>query len=532
MPRAPRKICRGIAGEPQHAGQDAPGRTGQHGRRLAGSRRGLACEQAYWLISPVAQAIEPGQARSTVALRRPTDANLTMRFLEPHWILTHHAVSILSNALVLVLVLSLLRQRRRPVGTAIAWLLSIVLIPYFGIPLYLVFGGRKLKQRVARKRRLEPGVQPMSDGRAQHAALGPHARSTLDDVLWLDEGVLAFETLLREIRRAERTIRIVTFVLSDDDAGRPLVQALIAQARAGLEVRLLIDDLLRFHAPRAALRELVRAGGRVERFMPLVHLPFLGHNNLRNHRKIAMFDGQRAIVGGMNLGHEYMGPTPDPARWRDLSLLVQGEAVHDLDLVFRADWEFACGERLPAPPRPSPGPLPVKVVPSGPDSASDPIYDADLTAIFRAEQRIWIATPYFVPDEALLRALVIAVRRGVEVRVLTPARSNHLLSDLASASCLRDLSAAGVAIHRFPKMLHAKTLLVDETLCVVGSANFDMRSLFLNYEIALFFEGGAQIERLSCWFEASFPGCRVGAPPAGAVRSVIDDIARLVAPLV
>ncbi len=454
-----------------------------------------------------------------------------MSFLEPHWILTHHAVSIVSNVLVLVLVLSLLRQRRRPVGTAIAWLLSIILIPYFGIPLYLVFGGRKLKQRVARKRRLEPGAQPMSDGTGQHAALGARAHSTLAHVQWLDDGVLAFETFLREIRGAERTIRIVTFVLSNDDAGRPLVEALIERARAGVEVRLLIDDLLRFHAPRAALRELVRAGGRVERFMPLVHLPFLGHNNLRNHRKIAMFDGQRAIIGGMNLGHEYMGPGPDPARWRDLSLLVEGEAVHELDVVFRADWEFACGERLSATARLEPGPLTVKVVPSGPDSASDPIYDADLTAIFRAERRVWIATPYFVPDDALLRALVIAVRRGVEVRVLTPARSNHLLSDLASASCLRDLSAEGVAVHRFHKMLHAKTLLVDDSLCVVGSANFDMRSLFLNYEIALFFNGAGEIERLSQWFEQTFPSSCLGAPPASALRSVIDDLARLIAPL-
>jgi cardiolipin synthase A/B len=448
-----------------------------------------------------------------------------MRYLMPHWILTHHAVSIISNLMVIVLVVSLLRQRRRPVGNAIAWLLSIVLIPYVGIPLYLVFGGRKLKRRVQRKRRLD------SDTIANSGPLESRALSSLHSVEWLDDGVLAYETFLREIQNAQRSIRIVTFVISDDDAGRPLVAALIERAKAGLEVRLLIDDLLRFHAPRGQLRELVLAGARVERFMPLVHVPFLGHNNLRNHRKIALFDGRRAIAGGMNLGHEYMGPSPDDQRWRDLSLLVQGEAVFELDAVFRADWEFACGEVLAEPARQSPGPIPVRVVPSGPDSASDPIYDADLTAIFRAERRIWIATPYFVPDDALLRALVIAVRRGVDVRVLAPAHSNHLLSDLASASCLRDLSAAGVAIHQFGKMLHAKTLLVDDTLCVVGSANFDMRSLFLNYEIALFFSGSAEVQRLKIWFEAGFPTCHVGPPPVGPIRSAIDDVARLVAPL-
>ncbi|MEI9935966.1 MAG: phospholipase D-like domain-containing protein [Pseudomonadota bacterium] len=439
----------------------------------------------------------------------------------PYWLLTHQAVSIASNLLVLLLVASLLRQRR-PTSNLIAWLLAIVLIPYLGIPLYLIFGGRKLKKRIRSKRRLDADRDRSKTGDGQ---------TSLQTVRWLDEGVLAYDSFLAEIRGAERSIRIVTFVLSDDDAGRPLVHALIERARQGLEVRLLIDDLLHFHVPHGLLRELVLAGARVERFMPLLHLPFRGHSNLRNHRKIAVFDGERAIVGGMNLGHEYLGPTPDPARWRDLSLLVVGAAVAELDAVFRADWEFACGERLSAPvPLPA-GEIELRVVPSGPDAASDPIYDADLSAIFRAERRIWIATPYFLPDEVLLRALMIAVRRGVEVRVLTPARSNHSLSDFASGSCLRDLSAAGVTIQRFRRMLHAKTLLVDDSLCVVGSANFDMRSLFLNYEIALFFSGRAEVERLSEWFAASFAECSLGPPRAGVLRAALDDAARLVAPL-
>ncbi len=440
---------------------------------------------------------------------------------QPHWFLTHHVVSIVTNLLVLVFVVSLLRQRR-PAGSAIAWLLAVVLLPYVGIPLYLVLGGRKLESRARKKQRLavNPGV----------GALGV-SPSSLASVEWLDDGVLAFECFMSQIRGAKRSIRIVTFVLADDEAGRPIVRALLERAREGLEVRLLIDDLLRFHAPRAALQELVAAGARVERFMPLLHLPFRGHGNLRNHRKIALFDGERAIVGGMNLGLEYMGPKPDPARWRDLSLLVHGAAVAELDAVFCADWLFACGERL-APPVPlEPGPIAVRVVPSGPDAVTDPIYDADLTAIFRAEKRVWIATPYFLPDEALIRALIIAVRRGVEVCVLTPEHSNHQLSDLAAASCLRDLSAEGVVIRRFVKMLHAKTLLVDDTLCVVGSANFDMRSLFLNYEIALFFTGHAEVARLCAWFEASFAYASVGPPRAGVIRSALDDVARLVAPL-
>jgi cardiolipin synthase len=430
-------------------------------------------------------------------------------------------VSIATDVLVLGFVVSLLRQRR-PVGSAIAWLLAVVLIPYVGVPLYLVFGGRKLSRRAAGKRRLGSG--------APLAALRARAPSTLSQVEWLDDGVRAYERFLAEILNARRSIRIVTFLVADDETGRSLLEALTRRAKDGLEVRLLIDDLLRFHAPRAALAALVAAGAKVERFMPLVHVPFRGHGNLRNHRKIAIFDGERAIVGGMNLGQEYMGRNPDQRRWRDLSLVVTGEAVSELDAVVCADWLFACGETLSAAAKSEPGAIAVQVVPSGPDSESDPIYDADLTAIFRAEHRIWIATPYFVPDEALVRALMIAVRRGVDVRVVTPERSNHLLSDLASGSCLRDLSAAGVGIFRFARMLHAKTLLVDDELAVVGSANFDMRSLFLNYEIALFFSGPAEVRRLSQWFEDTFVETRSGPPRAGVLRAALDDVARLIAP--
>lgn len=430
-------------------------------------------------------------------------------------------MALATDVLVLGFVVSLLRQRR-PAGSAIAWLLAVILIPYLGVPLYLVFGGRKLSRRARQKQRLV--------SHADAKGLRGWASSTLARVRWLDDGVVAYEELLAQIRSARQSIRIVTFVIGNDETGRALVKALVERAREGLEVRVLLDDLLRFQAPRTLFRELVDAGARVERFMPLLHVLFRGHGNLRNHRKIAIFDGERALVGGMNLGAEYMGPRPDPERWRDLSLLVEGEAVSDLDEIVCADWRFTCGELLRPAVRAQSGSIPVQVIPSGPDSETDPIYDADLTAIFRAERRIWIATPYFVPDDTLLRALMIAARRGVDVRVVTPERSNHVISDLASASCLRDLSKAGVTIRRFRRMLHAKTLLVDDSLAVVGSANFDMRSLFLNYEIALFFSGNGEVERLSRWFEETFVETSHGPPRSRRFGNVLGDVARLIAP--
>ncbi len=267
--------------------------------------------------------------------------------------------------------------------------------------------------------------------------------------------------------------------------------------------------------------------------MPLVHIPFRGQANLRNHRKIAVFDGQRAITGGMNYADEYMGPRPNPDRWRDLSVLISGQGAATLDAIFRADWEFACREVLPSPQTASAGgPVPICVVPSGPDSASDPIYDAMLTLIFRAERRFWVATPYFVPDEPLARALSVAARRGVDVMVIVPNRSNHPVADLVGGPYLRDLADAGVRVRRVPRMMHAKAVLSDDSVAAVGSANFDMRSLFLDYEVSLFLTGEAEIRRLAQWFGDTVKDAADGPPVAGRIRRVIETAARLFSPLI
>jgi cardiolipin synthase len=174
----------------------------------------------------------------------------------------------------------------------------------------------------------------------------------------------------------------------------------------------------------------------------------------------------------------------------------------------------------------------MSVIPSGPDAPTDPIYDAILTAIFRAEHRFWIATPYFVPDEPLVRALAVAARRGVDVRLVVPAHSNHTLADLAAAPYLRDLALAGASIWRHKKMVHAKAMLADTTLGVVGSANFDMRSLFLDYEIALFLTGQSEIARLATWFDETVAGAVAGPPTAGRFRAQVESVARLLSPLI
>ncbi len=443
-----------------------------------------------------------------------------------------HLLSIVGFLMGAVLVATILAQRRAP-GTTYAWLLAIVLIPYVGVPLYLVFGGRKLRKREVKQALYAP--RPKSRGGTIAEMMctsgAPPIRSANQVELHVT-GELAFAAVIETLTAAQRSIHISTLILGNDEVGGAILDILEAKARAGLEVRVLLDAMFKFRADRGRLARLRDAGANFAWFNPVWHVPFRAHANLRLHRKIIVVDGRTAIVGGMNLATEYMGPTPSPTRWRDLSLRVVGGAVEDIDSVFRADWSYAAHETLAVTDAPATtGHAEIQVVGSGPDVASDLLYDAFLSAVFEARERLWIATPYFVPDEALVRGLVLAVRRGVDVRIIVPARSNHRTADLAGASYLRQVAEAGGTICCYqPGMMHAKSILVDNTFAVIGSANLDMRSLFLNFEISLFFTSPDEIGALARWFESTWPACGPLAS-AGRVRRVIESLARLIGPL-
>ena len=251
---------------------------------------------------------------------------------------------------------------------------------------------------------------------------------------------------------------------------------------------------------------------------------------MRNHRKLAIFDQTRALVGGMNLADEYMGVTPRIDRWRDLSVVLTGDLVAALAGVFQADWSFAGGGELQRAEPHAPAPD-AEVIPTGPDCADDPWHDALLQLIFDARHRICIATPYFAPDDSLLRGLQIAARRGVDVTIIVPARSNHWLADRVAGPMLREVAEAGAKVWRFsPAMLHAKCLLVDETITAVGSANFNARSLFLDFEISVVIRNPEHNRWMSAWFAETLRDCQPGPPMAHGVRRPIETVLRLFAP--
>ncbi|MDT7858342.1 phospholipase D-like domain-containing protein [Rubrivirga sp. S365] len=450
------------------------------------------------------------------------------------WILAHLAVVAVA-ALTLVAAGAILRERRSSQST-LAWLLAIVLVPYVGLPLYLALGTRKEKRPpipfpdFAQADALAEAQAPAADRLMRRYGLPGATGGNAFRLLGTGED--AYRALIDLVEGAERSVWVTLFILGDDDAGRGLLAALADAAGRGLDVRLSLDALGSRPLPKARLAPLQQAGGHVAFFEPLLHQPFRGRSNLRNHRKIFLADEARVMAGGMNVAHEYMGPTPDPERWHDLSFRIDGPAVADFVALFRSDWAWASREPLPAPaPRPVPaGPSTVQVVPAGPDVASDALFDLVLSLAFGAHERLWIVTPYFVPEDALARALALAARRDVDVRLVVPDPSNHRLADLARGPALRDLDAAGGRVLRHTGMIHAKALVADD-VALVGSANLDGRSLFLNSEVTVVVYDAPNVEAVASWIERLGDASTPGVEGVGPGRQLAEGAAGLVGPL-
>ncbi|MEH0021712.1 MAG: phospholipase D-like domain-containing protein [Desulfobacter sp.] len=453
--------------------------------------------------------------------------------------LLFHLGTILVDILVLSTLGHMVYQRREPTSM-MAWLLAIILLPYVAVPLYFIFRSRKLtRKRKSRFMQTRRGEIPREDATRIDLILRNNgiAGATLgNDFTFHSDGVKAYESLMEQIRSARSRIFISTYVLSSDEVAKTIIAALAQKASQGVDVRLLIDcigslPLYLFQWPLGRLR---RAGGRVVFHMPLLTRPFQNYVNLRNHRKIFLFDDTTVMAGGINISREYLGPSPSKGRWIDILFAVKGPAVFHYREIFTRDWNYCSDAALDLPdqlPEPQ-GDTGIQVVPSGPDIPGDALYEALLSAIFAARERIWIVTPYFVPDRGLLQALIIARHRGVDVKLITPANTNHLIADLGRSSFMRDLYLNGIEVHRFQGgMIHAKAILVDERGMMMGSANFDQRSLFLNYEAVSFIYSKQTIAQCETWMKQLLTRCTDRLAPAGRWRRMGENLMRIFAPL-
>ena len=474
-----------------------------------------------------------------------------LRYLLDHPVLPH-LLTIGGFLLAFFLVARLLAEKRQP-GNTFAWLLVIVLIPYVGVPLYLLFGGRKLKRLIARKSRIAPALEgstppfdltgPLLPTVQTINASGAFPPTGGNRVHFVVTGEDMFAELAQRIREAQHSIHITTFILGHDETGKKLVKLLAARAREGVKVRLLLDAVGSLFTSRHFVKPLREAGGEVARFLPVIPLSFRSTANLRNHRKIAVFDQHTAIVGGHNLAREYMGPTAWRKRWRDFGAVISGPAAALLNEVFLADWAFASGqsleklhvENVPEARRVE-GVSSMQVVVSGPDVVGDPLYEGIISMIQEAHSSIWIVTPYFIPDEVLFRSLMVKARAGVEIVLIVPAHSNHPITDYARRFYLRELEKAGANTMYFgPGMMHSKAIIVDDRMAMMGSANFDLRSLFVNFEVGVLLYTPADVVAMKAWAKDLVSSCRKLAKKRRRkfrlVGNVLEDLCRLLAPL-
>jgi cardiolipin synthase len=449
-----------------------------------------------------------------------------------YWLTLHGLVTLMA-VLVYVVTSHVLQQRRHPTA-AIAWVLFILLVPYLALPAFLTFGSRKQ----ARPRNQPLLMAPRSDAERRWAirtalALGQPPTASYHDLRLHADGSEALAALWETIAGARHSIDLCTFIIGRDAVGRALFERLIAKARAGVRVRLMLDGLGRLMRRHPDLRPLRAAGVQLTLFVPPLHSPLKGRTNLRDHRKLliadAAFETRRLWTGGRNLGCEYFEGQAGQPPWHDLTFDLCGAFVEQASTLFAHDWAFANGHSLSADkhvafdaPETTPH---AQLIASGPDQVDDTVYSLLVTAAYRAQQRIALVTPYFVPDAALLTALCLAARRGVHVDLLLPAHSNHRLSDVARRRALRSLAAAGGRVWQVPHMLHAKLAVIDDTLALAGSTNLDSRSLFLNYELMVAFHDGDTVRRFAAWFEREKAGAaRIELRRAGWAADVAEGL--------
>jgi cardiolipin synthase A/B len=419
---------------------------------------------------------------------------------------------------------------------AIAWAVSLNTFPYVAVPAYWILGRSRFQGYITARQsdnaRVKDAIEQIMENIApyrvdlsgmENAPAGlaaerlagfPYLRGNQVDLLV--DGDATFGSILKGIDAAQHYVLFQFFIVHDDEIGREVQRRLIAKAREGVRIFFLYDEVGSHDLPDRYLNELREAGAKASPFHTRKGSGNRFQLNFRNHRKVVVVDGRVGWIGGHNVGDEYLGRDPRFGHWRDTHIRVEGPAVLGAQASFAQDWQWATGELLDLNwiPKPSAhGDLPVLILPSSP---ADDLETATLMfthAINTARHRIWIASPYFVPDRGVISALQLAGLRGVDVRILIPEKPDHLLVYLAAFSYFEDAGRTGVRFYRYQDgFLHEKAMLIDYLAATIGTANFDNRSFRLNFEITGVVADSAFASEVERMFQNDFAKAReVGA---------------------
>lgn len=407
-----------------------------------------------------------------------------------------------------------LSRRHSPQGT-IAWMLGLFLLPAVVVPLYLLLGVARIRRHTSARKTRRNIEQYLKQHNAWNAPASKLSRTLTrstgyapcsgNAVRILRDGNDTYRDMLQAIQQAKDFILLEFFIIRNDRVGAILRQSLEERAKAGVRVYVIYDEVGSHKLPAGYLRSLKRAGVRVSSFNGRrFWLSSMLRINYRNHRKLVVIDGEYAYLGSLNIGLEYTQTAQKPY-WRDTFVNLQGPIVAQCMLSFLDDWQRATGEALSLkqPQSSSPGTTHCQLIPSGPDDAPvNPWQLFLLESAAQAQERIWLASPYFVPSEAVKEALCAAAMRGIDVRILIPRRGDNKAAQLALFTYVPDMLACGVRLLAYePGFLHEKVCVVDSSHCSIGTANLDERSLRLNFELTLLMEDPAATARVATMLE-------------------------------
>ena len=415
---------------------------------------------------------------------------------------------------------------------AIAWVVALLLMPAVSVPAYWVFGRGKFNGYITLRRQKSVVSAPTLQAalihmRAKNMLVTPrfgepfaierlaHLPLTrANDAEILVNGDATFASIFAGIDRARDYVLVQFYIIHDDSTGRELLARLAASAGRGVRCLVLFDEIGSSGLTRKYLRDMRAAGVAVAPFNSRRGRWNRFQINFRNHRKIVVVDGCEAWVGGLNVGDEYRGLCKKTGHWRDTHVRLAGPVVQSVQAVFAEDWHWATGEIPRLEWRPVPAPAGVSRValclPSGPSDELETATLFFLDAINTARSRVWIASPYFVPDEQFISALQLAALRGVDVRILIPDRADNFLVQLSAWSYIGELEAVGIKTFRYTKgFMHHKIVVVDNAYSTIGTANFDNRSFRLNFELTMAFADRDFTGRVAAMLEADFEHSRL-----------------------
>ena len=408
--------------------------------------------------------------------------------------------------------LSLVFIERKEPTTTWAWLLIMLILPGFGFVIYLLLGQNfsrerlfKEKKKLDKYKRFELSKN-WADNREEHYDSEKYldlikmnfnhsgADYTLgNDVQIFFNGEDKFKHLIYDLKNAKKYIHIQYYIFKRDNLGKEIIEILEDKAREGVEVRFLVDSMGSYTLTKTLLKEFIQNGGKFEIFFPGI-LPHINTRiNYRNHRKMVIIDGEYGYTGGFNVGDEYVNLDKKIGFWRDTHIRIKGEAVNDLTDRFLLDWCYASGEEIEefegyySKESFRSGECGIQIVTSGPDHNEEYIKNAYIKMISNAKKNVYLETPYLVPDEPMLDTLKIAALSGVDVRIVIPGKPDHPFMKWAASSYCGDLLEAGVRIYTYNKgFIHSKTIVTDSEVSTVGTANMDIRSFRLNFEVNAF----------------------------------------------